>query len=44
LIQKLSGSKVSKAGAVQEGDWCHMSANQTHCLHICFAPDYGTYM
>ena len=44
-IQKLFGSKVRKASAAREGDWRHtVSANQTHCLHVCFAPDYGIYV
>jgi len=44
-VQKLSGLKVHKASAAWKGDWHHtMSANQTHCLHVCFVPDYGTYM
>jgi len=34
-VEKLSGSKLIDV---------IMSGNQTHCLHVCFAPDYGTYM
>jgi len=47
-IQKLSGSKVRKAGAVQHRRvndvTSPVSANQTDCLHVCFTPDYGTYV
>ena len=43
-IQKLSRSKLHKAGPAQDGDWRHtMSANQMHCLDDCSAPDYGAY-
>jgi len=41
---KVSGSKVRKAGAARQGHWRHtVSANQIHCLHVCFSPDYGIY-